>query len=444
MKLRFYPLLLALCIVSCKPNDPNNNPVPGSDLNIVKLRSAGKQLPGDVDYSASNCIPDGSAQTLRSVRYVDPLPIYYMDYYAKVDWNKLEKDSAERYAPANPIPVANEFNSMLYTNATPISEIASHRGACSGFMCFSPQNELLFCRNYDGDTEPLVIIFNHVVGPGEYKSVMMTSLTTGQASCGNSTEYNDRSFLSGTEDVSVLLRQPTAIMDGMNSAGLCLAAYQLPNFSEIPNDDEGKPTVTQRPSCTDMKRGKKQITSATLHQRILRTCKTVDDVKALFDTFDLTAISPNINVHWYVADADNNNLTIEIWKKEDGRDTIYTFTPAERNAYTNAPSAMIPYEYRSIENYYVNPEATRTFPSDYWQYRYTNKSRVHNMMSHYSPVMSEKEALQCLQYGTYGIEMFEEVTDWSCVYNPKKRTVIFNMRNDMSMVYSIDLNEDLK
>ena len=64
------------------------------------------------------------------------------------------------------------------------------------------------------------------------------------------------------------------------------------------------------------------------------------------------------------------------------------------------------------------------------------------MMRHYSPVMTE-EALKCLQFGNYGIEVPNEVTDWSCVYNTRKKTMIFNMRNDLSTVYSVDLNKDL-
>ena len=66
------------------------------------------------------------------------------------------------------------------------------------------------------------------------------------------------------------------------------------------------------------------------------------------------------------------------------------------------------------------------------------------MMRHYSPVMTEGDALRCLQYGNFGIETIDEVTDWSCVYNPKDRTILFNMRDDLSIVYCIDLEKDLK
>ena len=52
-------------------------------------------------------------------------------------------------------------------------------------------------------------------------------------------------------------------------------------------------------------------------------------------------------------------------------------------------------------------------------------------------------ALMCLQEGSFGIEEPDNVTNWSCIYNPAERTMLFNMRNDLSEVYSIDLKEDL-
>lgn len=444
----FLLTLVAAGTVACsKSDDPINEALPETTpgSNVIELRSAGKELPGDVSYDASNCKPEGSEQTLRSIRYVDPLPIYYMDYYAKVDWDKLEKDPSERYAAAAPAAVANDLNNLLYiNNPVPNPQTAKIGSACSGFVCFNPQDELLFGRNFDGES-PLVVVFDKAVNLGEHKNVMMTSLTFGQALYGNLTEYHDRSLISGIKDISFLLRQPAAIMDGMNDAGLCFAAYQLPPFSDAGEDEDSwMSTVLPRPSSVDVQRGNKQIFATTLHKRILRECETVEDVVKLFNKFDYTTLTPDLNLHWFVADAHNNFRFIEIWKGKDGKYTIYTMDEEERWDSTYTPTAMIPYEYRSIENYYINKEAGITFTKDYWQYRYSTKARVHNMMSHYSPVMNEEEALQCLQYGNYGIEFRGETTDWSCVYNPKKRTVMFNMRNDMSKVYSINLNKDLK
>ena len=73
----------------------------------------------------------------------------------------------------------------------------------------------------------------------------------------------------------------------------------------------------------------------------------------------------------------------------------------------------------------------------------TNKLRVEHMMNFYHPIMTEMEALECLQEGHFGIEEYGGVTDWSMVFNPAERTILFNMRNDMSTIYTLDLKKDL-
>ena len=54
-----------------------------------------------------------------------------------------------------------------------------------------------------------------------------------------------------------------------------------------------------------------------------------------------------------------------------------------------------------------------------------------------------EEALRCLQFGHYGIGFPGQTTNWSCVYNPAQRTVIFTVRNEIDKAFSIDLKTDL-
>lgn len=42
------------------------------------------------------------------------------------------------------------------------------------------------------------------------------------------------------------------------------------------------------------------------------------------------------------------------------------------------------------------------------------------------------------------IEKYQDVTNWSCIYNPAQKTILFNMRNDMSQIYKIDFNADFQ
>ena len=131
------------------------------------------------------------------------------------------------------------------------------------------------------------------------------------------------------------------------------------------------------------------------------------------------------------------------FKEFDKINDIYeeAFPPAERKL----TLAQVPYERNSIENYYCNVEANYTFNTDRWQLTFSNKCRVQRMMTYYWPVMSEEQALRCLQQGNFGMEYASpQVTDWSCVYNPKQGTLLFNMRDDLSEVYFLNVYEELR
>lgn len=56
-----------------------------------RLRDVGKEIPNP-KITFGDCIPEGSEATLKSIRYVEGKPIYYMDYTAKVDWESLLTD----------------------------------------------------------------------------------------------------------------------------------------------------------------------------------------------------------------------------------------------------------------------------------------------------------------------------------------------------------------
>ena len=430
-------VLLVAFAASCKKNDDDKS----SNLNIVELRSAGKPI-SNPNINPSNLKPEGAEATLRSLRYVSPLPIYYMDYTAKVDWNQLIKDKDHHYELFGNTAAHADFDNLLYNNPPREDITPSRHGLCSGFVCFNPQHELLFGRNYDGDTGPLLVVFYQDVKPGEHKSVLMTELSLAQMSSGIDSLYDyDPCLLEDGKNLDVLLRQPSAVLDGMNDVGLCLAAYQLPNF------DNGAPEIghneTPRPHGVNQNTGKSQIISSVLHRMILTKCATVQDVVNFFNSYDYTSMIADLNIHWYVADAKNGWRTLEFWKGSQGQDSLFVMNEKYRQTSAYMSGSIVPYEYRCIENFYCNLEASSTYNLDHWQYGYSTKARAMNMMNHYSPTMTEEEALQCLQYGSFGVETPNQVTDWSCVYNPKKKTVIFTMRNDMSTVYSIDLNKDL-
>ncbi len=161
---------------------------------------------------------------------------------------------------------------------------------------------------------------------------------------------------------------------------------------------------------------------------LLTRCATVKDVeKALKEDYDFTQLNHIMNGHFLIADATGDYAVFEYWN-----DKLYVLRAEDRQEALWLIPHVVPFEYNSMENYYCNPEATATYMQDAWQYEFSAKQRVGRMMTYYEPVMSEFQALQCLQKGTYGIEYPGGLANYSAVYNPVELTVLFNVHNDMS------------
>ena len=169
----------------------------------------------------------------------------------------------------------------------------------------------------------------------------------------------------------------------------------------------------------------------------------VKDVEALLKAHDMVNIMPDLNVHWMMADATGDWALFEYWKDE-----LHIYREADLIAMSVYVGTDVPYEWYSIENYYRSLEPYSAYPKQYvaddWQVLMSGKKRVGHMMNFYKPTMSEMEALRCLQEGRYDLEVPHHLTNWSCIYNPTQKTVLFALRNDMSQVYKVDLKEDLK
>lgn len=437
MKKTLLFLLAAISIVAitgCKRSS--------SETKISELRSVGKEIPNP-NITPERCIPEGSEATLRSIRYVPGRPIYYMDYTANVDWESLLTD--------NNLPLYGmSYMTDKVTNALfnyipgPTTTDKIQSNACSGFICHNKKGELLNCRNFDGNYGEMVVVFNRNVKPGEHKSVMMTDLNDAQKYSGTADYDGHEVLLRKGIDLNVLLRQPISTVDGMNDAGLVITSYQLPNFNDRnePTIDPF-PSVTPRPYAINQNTGKPRAGFVGLHVLALTKCATVQDVIDLFRSYDFTALDRDLNVHWCVSDANNEFKTLEYWVGSDGRDSLFVFDENDRTHSAYLGSHNVAYEYLSIENYYYNPVPSATWYMDYWQRDFGGVFRAHNMMNHYSPIMDEIAALSCLQHGNFGIEVPDQVTNWSCVYNAKQRTILFNVRDDMSQAFTIDLKKDL-
>ncbi len=411
---------------------------------VRRLRDLGEVSPNPVG-NLSNCLLPGSKETIESFRHVSKGRLYYMEYIAQFPFEEMiVRDPKLRYKPNQYQEMVYRLNTLLYEDAIMGGEAPHITSACSGFVCHNNEGQLLFGRNMDSGNGNLIVTFHGNQKSG-YNFVLMTNQAYVDALNGITEPGGkaDGVFMDGERLLSLALRQPLVSLDGMNEHGLCFAGYQLPSFDpEKAMDDP----YMQMP--VDQNTGKPQITFSTLHYLMLSKCKTVDDVKAMLDEYDYVTIWNAENVHWYVADATGKYAVIEYWGKGTAESPFKVYVMEDAlSRYIDSGNTTyfgVPYEYNSIENYYCNPEAAANFNDDKWQINFASKARVFHMMSAYKPVMSEEEALWCLQEGTFAIEVPNDVTNWSCIYNPAERTMLFNMRNDMSEVYSIDLKKDLK
>lgn len=408
-----------------------------------RLRDVGKEIPNP-KITFGDCIPEGSEATLKSIRYVEGKPIYYMDYTAKVDWESLLTDPEHQTPLFGVKEVTNKVSKALFRGFEPKAPIKGAKGSCSGFICKNSKGEILNGRNFDGDYGEMVVVFNHNVKPGEHKSVMMTDLNSAQKFSGIGGYAGEKILLESGKELNVLLRQPISTVDGMNDAGLVIAGYQLPDFKDdnVPHTADQFECKTPRPEGTYQNTGKPQIGFVGLFNLALTKCATVDDVIELLKSYDYVSLISDLNMHWCVSDS-KKWVTLEYWKNENGKDSLYVFDEEARNYAAQISGHEVAYEYLSMENYYYNLVPAVTWFSDPWQRELGAVIRVHNMMAHYSLVMDEEEALRVLQYGNYGIEVSGQVTNWSCVYNSAQRTVHFTVRNQTDRAFTIDLKKDL-
>ena len=450
-----------LAIVGCQKDlQPGPQPEPQKEeFTIERLRDVGQPIP-DPQIDLANCIPEGSQKTLESVRYVPGKAIYYMDYTAKVDWKSLLTQPRNQHFKVFCMKdVSDKVTKALFHNYKLNDPIDGPYGSCSGFICNNLSGDLLNCRNFDGDFGEMVVIFNHNVDAsnGEHKSVMMADLSWAQMYAGDTTYKGDSVFLKKNpkKEMNVLLRQPISTVDGMNDGGLAIAAYQLPDFQTQDStilDPAPFKSPTPRPYGSDQSNNKPQIGFISVFYLALTTCTTVEEVVNMLKQHDYVALMRNLNMHWCVSDASGEWLTLEYWKDErlattenlKGKaDILYVYNEEARSKSAFLGNHNIKYEYKSMENYYYHPTPSATFYTDYWQREFGGVFRAHNMMHHYSLVMDEKKALSVLQEGSYGIEVPGHVTNWSCVYNCKQKTVLFTVRNQTDRAFTIDLKTDL-
>lgn len=439
-------VIIATALSGCKTNEPEgafDDEGTGSFViegtKITELRSYTEKSPNPIN--AGNCKLDKSKETLESLRHVSKNRLFYMDYLADFPMNELWKTGDDRYeydsALQGELDFLNDYLDLLYYDHPEPRVMDDPLTACSAFVCHNEKNEPLFCHNMDGAGGSIVVVYQKPMA-GKYGFVALSN--TIYNSYRFAPEYMETGrLMDGVSDLSILLTQHMAHLGGMNDQGLCYCMLQLPPL--IPTE-KSDPNHTMPHVSAQDKRGDKslpQLTNASMYYMLLTQCATVKDVEtALRTRYDFTQLNNVMNGHLFIADATGDFAVFEYWN-----DTLYVLRSEDRQKILPLTPHVIPFEFNCMENYYCNAEATATYIYDPWQYGFSAKVRIGHMMNAYKPVMSEFQALKCLQEGTYTMEYPDNKTNYSAVYNPVQRTVLFNVHNDMTEAFAIDLNKDL-
>ncbi len=380
-----------------------------------------------------------SKETLESLTHVSKKRLFYMVYLVDFPMELLCKTRNERYESDAALEGEKRFYTdyldLLYHEHRDPIPMDNHL-VCSAFVCKNEKNETLFCHNMDG-AGVSVIAFYQRPKPDKYGFVSLSSTIYNGFRV--APEYlKEGCLMDGVTDLSYLLTQHISNLGGMNDQGLCYCMLQLPPLQKPGNID----TTTTQPQITvENKNGDyslPQLTYPSLYYMLLTRCATVQDAENMLrNDFDFTHLNYIMNGHMLVADTTGDYAVFEYWN-----DSLYVLRADGRRKILGNTSHVIPFEYFSMENYYCNPEAIKTYLQDKWQYVFISKSRVGRMMNSYKPVMTEFQALKCLQDGTCAIEYLGKLTIYSAVYNANQRTVLFNVHNDMSEAFTIDLKKD--
>lgn len=429
----------AIALTGCKPDEPVVAPSTTEGTKITELRSYTEKSPNPID--SDNYKLAKSIETLNSLRHVSKNRLFYMDYLADFPMDQLWKTGDNRYkydsTLSGELKFLNDYLDLLFYEHPEPRVMDDPLTACSSFICHNEKNELLFCHNMDGAGGSIVAVFQKPMS-GKYGFVALSN--TIYNSYRFAPEYMETGrLMDGVSDLSILLTQHMAHLGGMNDQGLCYCMLQLPPLvhSEVSDPKNTMPNVTAQNKKGD--ESLPQLTNASMYYMLLTQCATVKDVEtALRTKYDFTQLNNVMNGHFLIADATGDFAVFEYWN-----DTLYVLRSEDRNSILPLTPHVIPFEFNCMENYYCNPIATATYIYDPWQYGFSAKVRVGHMMNAYKPIMSEFQALKCLQEGTYTMEYPDNKTNYSAVYNPVQRTVLFNVHNDMSEAFTIDLKKDL-
>ena len=330
------------------------------------------------------CLFHKEYSSLKSLKKVDAYPMYTMDYSADYGLDEfLEKGASNDKELV-------EFVVNHVMKGLPLSIKIPDLG-CSTFVAQNKDSGYLFGRNFDMDYSPSVLV--KTKPKNGYASVSMVNL--------GFVGYNEKYLPDTLKDSLVTLAAPYAPLDGMNEKGLAVGVLLI----------DTKPT--------NQNTEKVDITTTTAIRMMLDKAKNVDEALELLSSYDMHS-SANSCYHFQICDASGKSVVVEyvfVVMKVVYRDKIYEC----------ATIFLL-----------TQPEAEFNFGQDRYQI-------IDEKLSSTNGKLSNREAMKllanCSQDAHKNKEGKISKTQWSCVYDLKKKRVTICVNQNYDTEYSINVVE---
>ncbi len=157
------------------------------------------------------------------------------------------------------------------------------RSGCSSFNTRTPDNAVIFGRNFDYKDSLCVVTWT-----APEKGYRSMSVTLGSFMVyGKKWQNPDRK----KNHIRAMIA-PYCPMDGVNEKGLAVAVLEI------------------KAKATKQKTGKKPITTPVAIRAILDKCQNVEEALTLLKSYDMRDLLC-VNYHYHIADADGNSAIVE-------------------------------------------------------------------------------------------------------------------------------------
>ncbi|MDE6868937.1 MAG: linear amide C-N hydrolase [Clostridia bacterium] len=184
-------------------------------------------------------------------------------------------------------------------------EIGESDVNCSAFTALTPENDVLFARNYDFAKTNVCITICNSPGKGRYKSFSTVDM--------NYIGIDTESDLSGLMDKITCFAAPYTPLDGMNEMGLSCAIFMSYQGENYDLNESGTVATDQNDP------NKPDFTSTTMQRMILDYCATVDEAVELISSYNLHD-SAKSSFHYMIADASGKSAILEWLPEENATD----------------------------------------------------------------------------------------------------------------------------